>query len=172
MQAPVEDIRALKPFLTGDPPWVLLVVAIAIALGLAWLAWTLSRPKESKRPASVTRRSSEPRTLRGRLDALRKSGLIEQGASAKVCDELSDIIRDFLRQRYGMLSRRLTTSELLAELERRGVPEGILNGVAEIARACDLVKFAKIRLDAMELRQHLTTAYLVIDSHERLSDVG
>jgi len=92
-----------------------------------------------------------------------RTQLLANGEAAKFCDQLSDILRDFLLQRYGLGSRRLISSELLEELGARGIPVGVLSHVEAIVTSCDLVKFAKVRLGAHELTEALTATYVVLD---------
>lgn len=163
--ATAEDIRDLKPFLASDPNWPL--IAFFALLGLIALGYALSlalRPRKRraapKPPPAAP--AEPPQTIRGRLDALRASGLIESGSAIPFCDQLSEILRDFLRQRYGLSSRRLTTSEIMHALRPRG-PEAVCRAVEEVLVSCDLVKFAKVDVDAMGLQQTLTSAYLVLE---------
>lgn len=159
--APVEDIRALKPFLSSGPDvGALLLIFLAVVALLGAIAYFLRRPR---RTLGFMPESRMPPTLRGRLAALRSSGLAERGEAAVFCDQLAEIMRDFLAQRYGISSRRLTSSELLAELERQGVGLTVRDPLESIFAAIDLVKFAKVRLPAPELTQQLTTATLVLD---------
>lgn len=160
LAAPLEDIRGLKPFLTaGLNPWAIALVAIVAAV-VAGVFWYLARQAVTE-DEPVVAPAQAPKTIRARLDALKK--LIESGDTIRFCDQLSEILRDFLLQRYGLSSRRLTSSEVLLELERRRVPNAVHQHLASIFAACDLVKFAKVRLDRTELREHLTTAYLVLE---------
>lgn len=162
-----DEIRGLKPFLATEPHWLL--IGFFALLGLAALAAAFSmlgrRPPRppSKRPAVAAAGGSL--STRERLDALRQSGLIEQGAAAPFCDQLSEIMRDFLRLRFGLSSRRLTTSEIMLSLRQRA-PEAVCREVEETLVSCDLVKFAKVHMDAMGLQQALTTAYLAVETAE------
>ena len=166
LAAASEDIRDLKPFLASDPNWLL--IAILIGIGLAALGYALSlalRPRKSPAPGKsppVAGPGETPHTIRGRLDALRASGLIESGAAIPFCDQLSEILRDFLRQRYGLSSRRLTTSELMHSLRQRA-SDSVCRAVEDVLVSCDLVKFAKVEVDAMGLQQTLTSTYLVLE---------
>lgn len=160
-----EDIRGLKPFLASEPNWPL--IAFFALLGLLALGYAVSmvvrprkKPSAPRPPAAAP--ADPPQTIRGRLDALRASGLIEDGAAIPFCDQLSEILRDFLRQRFGLSSRRLTTSEIMHELRRRG-PDALCRSVEEVLVSCDLVKFAKVQVEAMDLQQALTSAYLVLE---------
>jgi hypothetical protein len=166
--ASLEDIRGLKPFIvTGPNPWAIALLAvIALVLGLAFFYLARSRPTPAPKVAPPS--PVVPLTLRGRLDALAQGPLLANGEAAKFCDQLSDILRDFLLQRYGLGSRRLTSSELLEELGARGIPVGVLSHVEAIVTSCDLVKFAKVRLGAHELTEALTATYVVLD----LADLG
>ncbi len=163
--AAAEDIRDLKPFLASDPNWPL--IAFFALLGLMALGYALSlvlKPRKGrvapKAPPSAP--VEPPQTIRGRLDALRASGLIESGSAIPFSDQLSEILRDFLRQRYGMSSRRLTTSEIMQSLRQRG-SETLCRAVEDVLVSCDLVKFAKVDVDTMGLQQMLTSAYLVLE---------
>lgn len=160
-----EDIRGLKPFLATEPNWVLILLLIGFGVVVLAVAFRLlaqrTSPTAPIRPPAASR-VADPVTIRGRLDALRASGLIEAGSAIQVCDQLSEILRDFLRQRYGLSSRRLTTSEIMSELRRRG-SEPLCRSVEDVLECCDLVKFAKVHVDAMGLQQALTTAYMVLE---------
>lgn len=134
-----------------------MVIVLAIMAGVFWY---LARQAATVN-APVAAPTQAPKNLRARLDALKK--LAEAGDTLRFCDQLTEILRDFLLQRYGLSSRRLTSSEVLHELERRRVPSAVQQHLESIFAACDLVKFAKVRLDRNELRAHLTTAYLVLE---------
>lgn len=160
-----EDIRGLKPFLASEPNWPL--IAFFALLGLVALAYALSLAIRPRKKAAAPRppapaAADAPQTIRGRLDALRASGLIDAGEAIAFCDQLSEILRDFLRQRYGLSSRRLTTSEIMHSLRPRA-SETLCRAVEEVLVSCDLVKFAKAQVEAMDLQQALTSAYLVLE---------
>jgi len=160
-----DDLRGLKPFMATDPNWPLIL--LFALLGLAALGYALSllmrRPKRVPAARPPLAASAEPPlTIRSRLDAIRLSGLIEAGSAAPFCDQLSEILRDFLRQRYGLSSRRLTTSEIMNEIRRRA-PDAVCRSLEDVLVCCDLVKFAKVQPDTIGLQQALTTAYLVLE---------
>lgn len=161
----VDDIRPLKPFLASDPNGPL--IALFALIGLAALGYALSLLWRSRKPAPAPRGpvqapAEPPQTIRGRLEALRTSGMMDGAHAVAFCDQLSEILRDFLRQRYGLSSRRLTTSEIMLSLRQRS-PETVCRSVEDVLVCCDLVKFAKVDMDAMGLQQALTTAYLVLE---------
>lgn len=162
---PLEDIRGLKPYWSiGPDPHAIFLVLVILGV-LAFVFYYLAR-QGGVEPA-VTILSEAPKTIRGRLDSLRASRLAEKGDAAKFCDQLSEILRDFILARYGVSSRRLTSSELLAELARRRIPGAVSSHLEAVFTACDLVKFAKVRLQETELHQHLTAAYLILEFAER-----
>ncbi|MBO9541923.1 hypothetical protein J7643_15150 [bacterium] len=162
--APLEDIRGLKPYLAPGPaPWALLLV-VAVGLVMAFVFFYLARRAPGEEQEAVASAPVKgPKTPRGRLDALKASQLADRGEAAKFCDQLSEILRDFVLHRYGLSTRRLTSSELMAELAERRIPMAVLDHLDAVFAACDLVKFAKVRLAPTELLQHLTSAYLVLE---------
>lgn len=168
--APVEDIRGLKPFLAGGANGWAIAFLIIMGIVLAGVLYYLSRRAPADEVEIVEAPTEAPLTLLGRLDALRTHRLNDISEAIRYCDQLSEILRDFLLQRYGLSTRRLTSSELLSELERRQVPEQVCRYLETVFAACDLVKFAKVRLDSTELHQHLTTVYLILELSESSHD--
>ena len=169
LAASLEDIRGLKPFLSGGAnPWAIALLLVLAAVLAATLYYLAQREPTAEMPLAPL--PTRPQTLRERLDALRQHPLNEMGEAIRFSEQLSEILRDFLLQRYGLSGKRLTSSELLQELERRHVPEIVRFHLASVFAACDLVKFAKVRLANAELHQHLTTAYLLLEFNESAAD--
>lgn len=169
LAAPLEDIRGLKPFVAGASNSWAIALLLVMAAALAGALFYLARREPLEEPP-IEAPAELPLTLRGRLDALRQNRLNEMAEAIRFCDHLNEILRDFLLQRYGMSTKRLTSSELLNELSRRKVPDYVRTHMETVFSACDLVKFAKVRLDSSELHQHLTTAYLILELSESSSD--
>jgi BatD DUF11 like domain len=110
-----------------------------VALGLAFLALRAIR---RRRRAEVRRSASE--IAFARLGALEGRGLPEgRDAADPWYVELSDIIRRYLEDRYGIRAPELTTEEFLREARRLGAlgePHRAL--LSAFLEGCDRVKFA------------------------------
>lgn len=148
------DIRGLKPLVDFSPEALgLLCLLFFLALVGGFIHWALrqkpSTPRGTKRSVSIKQR----------LDLLRG----KHPSPELFCATLSEIMRDFLKVRYGLHCRRLTTTEIVEEMRRREIPTRMIEHLEEILEACDLVKFAKVVPDPVVLEGHLTTAYLMLE---------
>lgn len=147
----VRDTRFLA--LLGAAPVGLLLLAIA------YLVW---RRREAN-PARATRRT-QPRlppdeeALR-RLASLETSGLLEQSDLKPAYLRMSEIVRDYMGQRFGFSSLDLTTSEIQSRLQAAddGKEEWIASVMSWLTR-CDLVKYARSAADREDASEALGLA--------------
>lgn len=148
------DIRGLKPLVDFSPEalGILLLLSVLALVGL-FVHWALRQKPAS--PRSPKRSLS----IKQRLDLLRS----KHPSPELFCATLSEIMRDFLKLRYGLHCRRLTTTEIVEEMRKREIPSRVIEHLEGILEACDLVKFAKVVPDPVALEGHLTTAYLVLE---------
>lgn len=118
----------------------LLVLAFVMAL-IAWIFW------RHKKPAGMVPVSSVPAKPADE-SALEKLQLIfaqykSSGDLKFFYSELSNILRDYLSQRYKIDALEKTTSEIFSEMRKIYVDRKICLQTKEILSICDLVKFAK-----------------------------
>ena len=123
-------------------PW--LVIALVAAVLLYLLARFLPRnplrrfvrPVPPPEPAHVI-------ALR-ELSVLRSEELWQKGEIKEYYSRLSDILRRYIDNRYGISSPELTTDETVRMLQRAAVTTGAqMSVVKEILSLSDMVKFAK-----------------------------
>lgn len=89
------------------------------------------------------------------LEALRASGLLEEGRAKEFYIQLTDILRRYLEGRFAFGATRMTTTELariLRQLEVDRETAHVLRGLLERA---DLVKFARLRPDASQGQEEI-----------------
>jgi hypothetical protein len=104
----------------------------------------------------------------GKLRALRSSGLLDQVDRRPFYFSLTEIVREFLGKRFGFDALELTTSELLAALERAPGAEVARKDVEEWLLGCDLVKYASVKVSRDEGQAALDRAVVLV---ERLKPV-
>ncbi|MDX9774033.1 MAG: hypothetical protein RBT02_11540 [Bacteroidales bacterium] len=123
-------------------PW--LVIAVIAAIVLYFLARLLPRnplrrfvrPLPPPEPAHVI-------ALR-ELTALRNEELWQRGEVKEYYSRLSDILRRYIDNRYGISSPELTTDETVRMLQKAAVTTGTqMSMVKELLSISDMVKFAK-----------------------------
>jgi hypothetical protein len=155
----VEDIRDIRGPKFIFPPWLLPAV-IAGAVLLAVGAWGLRR---------WLRRRRQPRALLPfeialqRLEEMR--ALMQPAAAREFSIAVSDVVRRYIEERFGVTATHRTTEEFLHELlESSHAPLARHRAVlSEFLQQCDLVKFAGISLTLqnMESLHHSARAFVL-----------
>jgi hypothetical protein len=130
-------------------PWILL----AMLAGL--LFWTIKRfgpqlrkkKKEEAQPVVI-----EPAHVIAfrELERLKEEKLWQAG-EVKKYTRLTEILRQYLENRYGVFSLELTTSETLEALVKTGFrKDETYNTLKSVLNGADLVKFAKYKPEPAE----------------------
>lgn len=135
-------IDYLPDFIVDYGLWIL---ALIIVLCGGWYVW---KRFFSNRPVQVVKKEKPvpPYELAVReLNALRERKLCEQGREKEYYTRLTDILRSYLRGRFGINAMEMTSSQIrrtLAATEGTKADKHLVDQVLEIA---DFVKFAKMR---------------------------
>jgi hypothetical protein len=154
-----EDIRDIRGPKFLVPPWLLPAV-IAGAVLLAFGAWGLWR---------WLRRRRQPRVLLPfevalqRLEEMR--ALMQPDAAREFSIAVSDVVRRYIEERFGVTATHRTTEEFLHDLlESSHAPLARHRALlSEFLQACDLVKFAgmSLTLQNMESLHHSARAFVL-----------
>ncbi len=150
--APAVAVYRQDPRFLAWPPLLAL-------FGVLWLlVWWLDR----RRPAHVVALAGARATVvlpphriaLDKLEALRRSGLLEKGKTAAFVEEATNIAREYLEVSYGVPVLEQTTDEAVASLgpavvgmvanpEKRRLGRLNLEQVKAVLMVADMVKFAK-----------------------------
>jgi hypothetical protein len=150
-QAQGAALKDLKP--PEDVPvrsWRLLgwLAGGLLALGAAYALWRLWRRPRPSAPAVVAPALPlEERTLAA-LQALGAEGLPARGLHKEFYSRLTDVLRGYLGERYRFEARECTTGELVSVLHRLRAGGLPLEPLRDFLEEADLVKFAKMQVDA------------------------
>jgi len=162
------EIRDAKPPVM--PPFRLtaaqaLMMAGAGALLAAIVAALAVRAMRKRRAQPAPTLPPRPIELAAReqLERIAQSALLARGLIKEYFDQVSDVIRAYLGQRYGFAGIVTTTSELLDELRERMNDATEIAQVAEFSDEADMAKFAKWQPDRLVCDHFLETAYRVIE---------
>ena len=146
MQNTYRDIKPLFSFpLTWREivPWLLAVVAL-VAVSYYLYKRFKNRARPDTPPATPEKTEVPPHiaAISG-LESLRRKKLWEKGLVKQYHSELTNIIRKYLEQRFGLNAVEMTTSEIMHAftLQNRKPVEG--STLRDIMETADLVKFAK-----------------------------
>ena len=127
----IQDIRGPVEILTMTP-WfhrLLLILAVLAVLGVIW--WALRR--RTRQQAEF--RESAAARARARLSE--SWAYVEQ--PERFCTRLSEVVRVYLEERFGLKAPDQTTEEFLASLPHAGLKPLIEDFLTQ----CDWVKFAQ-----------------------------
>jgi hypothetical protein len=118
---------------------------VMVAAWRLWRRWRASRPERAEEtgPTAEERRRAAHLSALERLRSLRRSDLLTQGQIEPFYVELTDIVRRYIGDRFGVPAIDRTTAELRPELEAVALPDTELLWLAILLGRADLSKFAR-----------------------------
>jgi hypothetical protein len=143
------DIRDIKPPLLPPPNYRAYITYGSILLGLVavvvFAIYYLKRRREGK---SLLPQKQKPLRPAHEIaeEALRKlvsAGLLERGEVKEYYIQLSDIVRQYVENRYSIPAPEMTTGQLVALMISEGFDSEYTGMLRFFLEQCDLVKFAK-----------------------------
>jgi hypothetical protein len=161
-------IRDAKPPLLPpfrlSPTQKMIIVAAALLLAAVVTALIIrARRKRRGQPVPLVPPLPIEEMAREALARVAQSDLLARGLIKEYFDQVSDIIRTYLGQRYGFQGIVTTTSEMIEALRDRLSDSGHLALVAEFSEEADWAKFAKWQPDRGVCDHFLETAYRLVD---------
>jgi hypothetical protein len=144
-------------------PWILLVIAAAaIIWGVIILLRKLRKNEKVEEPDHIIEAAHQ--IAFRELEKLRNEKLWETGEIKQYYTRLTEIIRQYLENRYGIYSLELTTSETLEALVRSGFKKDEkYTSLKSILNSSDLVKFAKYKPEADENSSIFTNSWKFVE---------
>lgn len=122
---------------------VIAIFALLLVIGIAYYMWR----KKADKPIIPFRKAVEIRPAHEiaieSLKHLINENLIEKKQIDRYYMGLSRILREYIENRYFLKALEMTTTEMLAVLEKDGLYETIGDTVQEVLTKSDLVKFAR-----------------------------
>ena len=131
-------------------PWVLI---FALAATLVWFAvrYIKKLKRTGKEPEIIINPDPAHVIALRELEQLRDEKLWQSGEIKKYYTRLTEVLRQYLENRYGVFSLELTTSETLAALVKTGFKrDGSYSLLKDVLTSADLVKFAKYNPEPSE----------------------
>ena len=140
-------------------PWLLLVALVGV---LIWIASIYMR-KFKKLPVEIeTVIATDPAHIIAfrELEKLKEEQLWQKGEIKFYYSRLTEILRQYLENRFGIFSLELTTSETLADLVKAGFKKDeSYNQLRSVLTGADLVKFAKYKPESEENEYHFRNSW-------------
>jgi len=140
-------------------PWILLVIILG---GLVWYIIKYIKKRKDSREGIVPVINPDPAhviALR-ELEKLRDEKLWQHGEVKAYYTRLTEILRQYLENRFGVYSLELTTEETLDRLIKTGFKkDDTFKLLSTVLTAADLVKFAKHKPEPSENEAHFQQAW-------------
>lgn len=145
-------------------PWALLaVVAAALIWGIIILIRRFRKTKQ--KPEEVINPDPAHVIAFRELELLRDEQLWQKGEVKLYYSRLTEILRQYLENRYRVFSLEMTTSETLHELLKTGFrKDESYNKLRIILTGSDLVKFAKYKPEPSENEQHFLNSWEFVEN--------
>jgi len=160
--AKIFDISApyRAPLTLGEIlPWVLLALLVS---AIIWLIVKLIIKLRRAKKEDIVPAITEPAHIIAfrELEKLQNEKLWQNGETKKYYIRLTEIIRQYLENRFGVNSLELTTSETLETLVKTGFKkDDSYNKLRSVLTGADLVKFAKYKPDPAENEWAFANSY-------------
>lgn len=136
-------------------PWLLLLIATAL---IAWYILRLIRKMRMKKGGDVVAYvNPDPAHIIAlrELEKLKEEQLWQKGEIKLYYTRLSEIVRQYLENRFNIQSLELTTPETLSLLQKTGFRDDeLFRKLRTVLTGADLVKFAKYNPDPSENELH------------------
>lgn len=145
-------------------PWILIMLAIAGAL---WLIFRLIKRFKKEKHGELKPVITEPAHVIAfrELEKLRDEKLWQRGEVKPYYSRLTEIIRQYIMNRYSVPALEMTTIETLNALLNNGIKEDeSYRKLRTILTGGDLVKFAKYQPEPSENELHFEYAWDYVKS--------
>jgi hypothetical protein len=144
-------------------PWIILALIVA---AIAW--WLVKFLRNRKKPEVKVEQLPNPDPAHviafRELERLRSEELWQSGDFKAYYTRLTEILRQYLENRFAVYSLELTTSETLDALVKTGFKkDASYNRQKSVLNGADLVKFAKYVPEKDENEAHFNNAWLFVE---------
>lgn len=172
--AQITDIKANEDapiWWWGIIRWILLGLLVVGLVGLGiWVYKKYFKHDEQAEEAAIPLRPAEEVALE-KLDRIKREELWQAGEVKEYHTQLTDVIREYIGRRFGVMSSEKTSDETLREM-RPILKENkeLYQSLESELRLADLVKFAKWTATPDENELALRTAYRFVHETTPVSE--
>lgn len=146
IKGPIEEPYTLGEIL----PWVLL--GLAVIAGIIFLIVWWSKRKKNQPLFRAKPKPLPPPDVEAinKLEEIRLARIWQSGKVKQYFSSLTDVMRNYLKRRYGFDATEMTTDEILDELKNHVSNAGATEKLQGMMQLADLVKFAKAQPTPLE----------------------
>jgi hypothetical protein len=150
MFKPIKDPLAAPIGFWEIFPWIIGILGIALLIFL--IVWYLIKRGKKELPLPIIQKPVVPPHIiaLNKLEELRQQKLWQAGKVKDYHSAMSDIIRVYIEDRFGVNAVEMTTDEILHGVDMLGINQEAFAKLARALQLGDLVKFAKAEPTAVE----------------------
>ncbi len=163
----IKDIAGPVTFPSDYSRLIIIAGCVAVAACAFFIIW---RRRDGKREAAPGLTAHEIAYMR--LERLLSSDMLSDGRYKEFTTEISDILRHYIEDRFGLRAPERTTEEFLAEAGA-GLPVAseYKEIISEFLIHCDLVKFAALEPSSDDVKRAFETCRDFIDATREREEV-
>ncbi|MCC8171382.1 MAG: hypothetical protein LIP00_06265 [Parabacteroides sp.] len=161
------DIKTIwkAPFVFSDYYPVIFGTLIAL-LVICIIGYIVQRLKQKK--SLIPFRKEEPKLLPHEqaikeLDEIKQQKLWQQGRNKEYYTQLTDVLRNYIVERFGINAMEMTSAEILEMLRNEEEANPVYANLRDMLELSDFVKFAKWHPLPDENERSLQNAYLFVN---------
>ena len=163
----LNDIKAIQklPFSWLDflsLLWIPLVILLLLAILGAVIYFILRRNKKGYFFTPPPVLPPHVRAMKG-LDKIKEEKIWQQNRYKEFYTQITDILRRYINERYGINSLEMTSGEILNIIRIKSEEDSVYNNLKQILTVADLVKFAKYKPFIDENDLSLMNSYLFVN---------
>lgn len=144
-------------------PWIGLALLLALIVW-ALVRWiTMSRANRTFLGKPIVKDPPHIVALRA-LDKIRKQKLWQNDKQKQFYTEVTDALRVYIADRYGIVALERPSREMLADLKKQDIEEVLYGKMDELFTRADLVKFAKYLASAEENEEVIPDAVRFVNA--------
>ena len=97
------------------------------------------------------------------LDEIKQQKLWQQGRNKEYYTQVTDVIRKYIEERFGVNAMEMTSGEILEMLRAEADAKPVFDNLKQVLELSDFVKFAKLHPLPEENERSMVNAYLFVD---------
>jgi hypothetical protein len=153
--------------------WII-VISLATIAAIVLIIIFVVRASKDKPFIRIPEKPKEPAHIIAfrALDELKTKKLWQSGKEKQYYSELTEIIREYLENRYHIATFELTSHELLDSIQSKKLIVGeLFNKLSQILSTADLAKFAKFKPLPAENDLCFKDTYRLVDETKKIQQV-
>ena len=161
------DIKQVwkPPFVLADYyPIIIGILLVLLLAALAWYVWKRMRERKSLIPFKKEEPKLPPHEQAIKeLDEIKRLKLWQQGRSKEYYTLITETLRRYMVDRFGINAMEMTSDEILALIKQTTEAQSVYDNLRQILSLADFVKFAKMNPLPDENDLSLMNAYLFVN---------